>query len=447
MSYSGVDRRKAGRFILPDFRHGAVALIVGLVLFAFSGSINSAAAGDTGFSDTTSTYSIAYQTGNGIVRGMAWVDVNGNGLRDTGENGRGSVAVTLFRSNGTTFGTTTTASNGLYEFNPVSPGDYYLEFATVAGHRRTPQDANSNASNDIDSDASVTNGRTATFTITAPSGATVTINPTAVNTYLTNPGIGWQDKFGDFLLPETVVYPERANISWLILNPSEGSYNWSALDSRMNSAAAQGKQISFRVYTMQGEDFGGHHVPQWVLNKGATLSAGEPVYANCVYQTEWSNFVNAMIARYDGNPNIAFIDISGYGEFNEWGYGNQTEFDDTWASAYNNGTATQSSFNTVDGETRRRLTDLFIGGSYNGHRCRTSTGTLTTVNYSYAGFQQTQLIMPYAGIRQATQYTFTRRKDVGFRHDCLGRSQSNTQILGQLSNEIAVLWPQAPITF
>ncbi|HLA45398.1 MAG TPA: DUF4832 domain-containing protein, partial [Aggregatilineales bacterium] len=66
---------------------------------------------------------------------------------------------------------------------------------------------------------------------------------------------------------------------------------------------------------------------------------------------------------------------------------------------------------------------------------------------SYAGFQQTQLIMPYAGIRQATQYTFTRRKDVGFRHDCLGRSQSNTQILGQLSNEIAVLWPQAPIAF
>src|SRR5690606_9583200 len=122
------------------------------------------------------------------------------------------------------------------------------QFAAISGTRRTIQNANSNANDDRDSDANVSTGRTDVFTISAPSGETVTYNPATLNTYLTNPGIGWQDKFGDFLLPETVVYPERANISWKVLNPGDGTYNWNALDSRMNSAAAQGKQISFRIY-------------------------------------------------------------------------------------------------------------------------------------------------------------------------------------------------------
>ena len=62
-------------------------------------------------------------------------------------------------------------------------------------------------------------------------------------------------------------------------------------------------------------------MPEWVLQKGAKiLNSGEPDYSNCRYQEEWGKFVAELIARYDGNPDIAFIDISGYGNFSEWSW-------------------------------------------------------------------------------------------------------------------------------
>ncbi|HKJ26226.1 MAG TPA: DUF4832 domain-containing protein [Anaerolineales bacterium] len=277
------------------------------------------------------------------------------------------------------------------------------------------------------------------------------INEHDDNLYFSNPGMGWQYQGGTFPMTtpaETVAYSQRNQISWKILNPTEGVYNWGPLDSQLNTAVGQGKQYSFRVYTMIGEVFGGAQVPQWVLNKGAVLlPTGEPNYANCTYQQEWGKFVSKLIARYDGNPNIAYIDISGYGNFNEWSWQDQTEWDEVWSEHYANGTAGPDTMSTMDSYARRRLADIFIGGSYTGHECVDANNNVQMVNYSYSGFKSTQLMMPFAGLIQSTQYVYTKTRTVGFRHDCLGRDDSNEYILGRLMTEINGIWPKAPVIY
>ena len=276
------------------------------------------------------------------------------------------------------------------------------------------------------------------------------VEPKLIDDYLQNPGIGWQARSeapSSLELPESVAYAKRREVAWSILNPAEGVYDWSALDKQMGDATAEGKQFSFRVYTMVGEDFNHHMVPNWVLEKGAILlSTGEPDYSNCVYQEEWGNFVNELVKRYDGNQNIAFIDISGYGNFNEWSWQDQqTEWDAAWEKGYLSGMAASDLFETLDGQARRRLADMFIGGSFDKHQCRLASGEISNISYSYPGFQKSQLVMPFAGIVQSSQYVFSRRRDIGFRYDCLGRD--GEYILNKVGNLILKVWETAPVAF
>lgn len=280
---------------------------------------------------------------------------------------------------------------------------------------------------------------------------TVKVEPKLIEANIQNPGIGWQkaaETSSALAMPESVVYANRREIAWSVLNPSEGVYEWSILNRMLEEAAAQSQQFSFRVYTMVGEDLAGAMVPGWVLAKGATLipSTGEPDYSNCVYQEEWGKFVSAMAKIYDGNPNIAFIDISGYGNFNEWSWqDSQTEWDMAWATGYADGSVSPVMFETLDGQARRRLSDMFIGGSFDAHQCRLSNRQIQTVGYSYEGFQKTQLVMPYAGIVQSSQYVFSRRSDVGFRYDCLGRSGG--RVLEKVGDVLSKIWATAPVVF
>jgi hypothetical protein len=269
-----------------------------------------------------------------------------------------------------------------------------------------------------------------------------TVYPTALNTYLTNPGIGWQADAGkSHVLPETVAYVPRSDISWSVLNPSSGVYNWTVLDNHILAAIAAQKQVSFRVYTMRGEEWGGHQVPQWVVNSGAViLNDGSPDYSNCTYQNEWGRFVDVLRQRYDGVSQIAYIDISGYGNFNEWNWlDNQTLWEDN-----------PNSPTTLDGKARDRLAFMFIGGSNSQHTCRNANGSTQTVSYSYTGFRTTQLIMPYAGIRQSMARVISLRSDVGIRYDCLGKVGSGTAsdgLMSKIGTQINATWSRAPIMY
>ena len=94
-----------------------------------------------------------------------WNDTNANGVQDGGETGIDGVTVNLYSGNGTLIATTTTAGGGLYLFDNLVPGDYYVEFIPPAGYVFSPQDQGGN--NATDSDANTTNGRTVVTTLTA----------------------------------------------------------------------------------------------------------------------------------------------------------------------------------------------------------------------------------------------------------------------------------------
>ena len=296
-----------------------------------------------------------------------------------------------------------------------------------------------------------------TLTLLAPSLSAqedpvlVTVRPQIIDDLLSNPGMGWQhdEDSENPGFTETVAYPDRINLSWRRLNPEPDVYDWEILDSRITAAREAGQRFSFRVYTMVGESFGGHQVPGWVLERGDVLLDGTmPNYHHCSYQDYWGRFVEALRQRYDGHPDIAFIDISGYGNFNEWSWTDEfTEWDERWAADYGGNIASVNSFETLDGQARRRLVDMFIGGRISEHQCQDDSGLARTVAYDYPGFQQTQLVMPYAGLRQASQYAHWRRSDLGFRHDCLGRANSIESILGNLNGIPADVWPQAPVVY
>lgn len=100
-----------------------------------------------------------------------WVDnnsdetLNANGLQDAGELGYpNGVTVQIFTEDGELVQTTTTDAEGIYGFNALDPGSYYIEFTLPASCQLTQQKAGDN--DDLDSDiVDLVNNRTAVFTL------------------------------------------------------------------------------------------------------------------------------------------------------------------------------------------------------------------------------------------------------------------------------------------
>jgi hypothetical protein len=99
-------------------------------------------------------------------------------------------------------------------------------------------------------------------------------------------------------------------VYWATLEPQDGVYNWSALDSAIARAQAAGKKIIPRIYTnLAGW---GQGTPSWVFNAGAawyynndlSQSGGvrQPVPTDPVFKQKFGTFPQALGARYDGNP-------------------------------------------------------------------------------------------------------------------------------------------------
>ncbi|ACL25990.1 SdrD B-like domain-containing protein [Chloroflexus aggregans] len=128
------------------------------------------------------------------VGNFVWEDHDGDGVQDAGESGIDGVTVTLYRADGTTVATTTTAADGSYSFTGLVPGEYYVVFSNLpSGYVFTAADQGSD--NTVDSDANPTTGRTANFTLT--SGQTDTTwdagayRPASIGNYV------WEDTNGN----------------------------------------------------------------------------------------------------------------------------------------------------------------------------------------------------------------------------------------------------------
>lgn len=98
---------------------------------------------------------------NASLGDFVWNDANGNGIQDAGEVGLSGVTVQLKNTAGTVIATTTTNSNGYYQFTGITPGTYTVQFLAVSGFGVSP--ANVGTNDAIDSDVNATGSVTVTL--------------------------------------------------------------------------------------------------------------------------------------------------------------------------------------------------------------------------------------------------------------------------------------------
>ena len=174
---------------------------------------------------------------------------------------------------------------------------------------------------------------------------------------LQNPGMGWAlhyydnvpSNYGSRLAPNDLLpnWPGLSfiylRIPWAYIEPEEGQFNWSVVDTPMQRFAERGLEASFRFSC--SESWMEWATPKWVADAGAKgyrfrpgdgiIEDGpfwEPDFDDPVFLEKLDRFLAACAVRYDGHPDVAFIEI---GSFGVWGEGH------TWAStrkAYPNST-------------------------------------------------------------------------------------------------------------
>lgn len=106
---------------------------------------------------------------------------------------------------------------------------------------------------------------------------------------------------------------------WSQLEPTQGQYNWSLIDTDMKPWVDNGKQVTLRVktagWTKWQPPYSQKGTPQWVYDQGvkfvtANDGAIKPQYWNMDFLNALSDFVQAFAARYNGNANILAIEIA-----------------------------------------------------------------------------------------------------------------------------------------
>jgi Beta-galactosidase. len=171
---------------------------------------------------------------------------------------------------------------------------------------------------------------------------------------LVNPGKGWIIYgHGDFWQPGVNSNPFEGQTEetwaaasvgyyrfvWNDIQPNnETEYDWSPIDKALAECKARGKKFAFGIMNANSSTNWKYMTPKWVFDAGAqyvdctvadTYDSNKtyhqliPVWNDPVFIGKLRTFVNALAARYDGNPDVAFIDIRSYGNWGEnhvrWG--------------------------------------------------------------------------------------------------------------------------------
>jgi hypothetical protein len=170
----------------------------------------------------------------------------------------------------------------------------------------------------------------------------VVVQPKDTGAALVNPGMGWTLQFysniptnyGSRLAPSDIVagFPGLSTvymrIPWSVVEPEEGRFNWAILDTPAQRWIAKGKRIALRLTC--SEQWMKYATPEWVKNAGAKGTfyqfrrgrvadgnSWDPFFDDPIFLDKLDKFLAAVAERYDGNPNVEFIDIGSYGLWGE----------------------------------------------------------------------------------------------------------------------------------
>lgn len=144
---------------------------------------------------------------------------------------------------------------------------------------------------------------------------------------LINPGKGYvirdslNNEYDDVI---SVIY---YRISWNTIEPQEGKYNWHLIDSKIEDCVKRGKKFAFGIMNANTSSSQVYVTPKWVFDYGAEyytyynetrgITQIIPVWTDRIFLEKLNEFIKALAERYDGNPNIEFIDIRSYGNWGE----------------------------------------------------------------------------------------------------------------------------------
>ena len=174
-----------------------------------------------------------------------WYDTDRDGVQDPGEAGVPGVTVTLYRENGSTVARQRTGADGLYHFENLASGNYFVGFAPPAAYTITDQDALGETGNDqtnggaTDSDANPMTGLTAVTTLMASEqdltwdlGLYLPVEPASLGDYV------WMDLDADGVQEEgepplqgvvTTLYSAEGAPLATTTTDTKGAYRFDAL--------------------------------------------------------------------------------------------------------------------------------------------------------------------------------------------------------------------------
>lgn len=173
----------------------------------------------------------------------------------------------------------------------------------------------------------------------ASAASTVTYVPAESDAVLSNPYMGWVPwAFStSHSQPFTMVY---APILWSDLEPTQGTFDWASFETKnhFDYWRSKGVKINIRFYMDQPTGTAHRDIPDWLYNamgtnKGTaydTTSIGKgfsPNYSDPVLIAEHAKAIQALGARYNNDPLIAFIQLGSLGHWGEWHtYGTNSVF-------------------------------------------------------------------------------------------------------------------------
>jgi hypothetical protein len=182
-------------------------------------------------------------------------------------------------------------------------------------------------------------------TLSAAEPARVVVHPTDTGAALVNPGMGWVfhhydnslRNYGANLAPSDTVdeFPGASTVylrlAWSYIEPQEGRFNWAVVDTPAQRWIAKGKKVALRFTASETNRDQPYATPEWVRKAGAkgyfySYRTGidprgtnwEPDFDDPVFLQKLEHFLAAAGARYDGSPDLAFIDV---GTLGAWGEG------------------------------------------------------------------------------------------------------------------------------
>lgn len=122
------------------------------------------------------------------------------------------------------------------------------------------------------------------------------------------------------------VYGLSWRFKWQTIEPREGQYHWDLLDNALAVTARAGKKAMLRITA-------GINSPEWIYQLGAKpfafshrdlahpqnypASLRMAIPWDEVYLTKWEAFIDAFGRRYNGNPHIYSIQMTGGGHIGE----------------------------------------------------------------------------------------------------------------------------------